>query len=108
MKQKLEIVFINVLAIALFFAAALAPNVQARESEKSLSAATSHYAVLDGSRIHYKSLGKGDRALIFVHGWMCSMDFWRLQAPAFADKTRVIVIDLPAFQHSGIRSLEFT
>jgi Predicted hydrolases or acyltransferases (alpha/beta hydrolase superfamily) len=108
MKQKLEIAFINALAIALLFVAARAPNVRARQSEKSLSEATSHYAILDGSRIHYKSLGKGDHALIFVHGWMCNMDFWRLQAPAFADKTRVIVVDLPGHGQSDKPKVDYT
>jgi pimeloyl-ACP methyl ester carboxylesterase len=108
MKQKLEIAFTGAFAIALLFITASATDSRAAQSEKSLSAATSHYAMLDGSRVHYKSLGKGDRALIFVHGWTCNMDFWRLQVPAFADKTRVIVVDLPGHGQSDKPKTDYT
>lgn len=108
MKQKLKIALVDVLAIALLFIAASVTNARAGQSEKSLSTATSHYATLDGSRVHYKSLGKGDRALIFVHGWTCDMDFWRLQVPAFADKTRVIAIDLPGHGQSDKPRVDYT
>jgi pimeloyl-ACP methyl ester carboxylesterase len=59
------------------------------------SEAPSHYAKLDGSRVHYKSYGQGHEALVFVHGWTCDIGFWRLQVPAFQSKSRVILIDLP-------------
>ncbi len=108
MKQKLKIALIDALAMALFFIAASVTNVRADQSQKSLSEAQSHYATLDGSRVHYKSLGKGDRALIFVHGWTCNMDFWRSQVPAFADKTRVIAIDLPGHGQSDKPKVDYT
>ncbi len=105
MKRKLKIALIDAL---LLFIAASVTNVRADQAQKSLSAAQSHYATLDGSRVHYKSLGKGDRALIFVHGWTCNMDFWRLQVPAFADKTQVIAIDLPGHGQSDKPKIAYT
>jgi pimeloyl-ACP methyl ester carboxylesterase len=61
----------------------------------SLDDAPSRYATLDGSRVHYKSLGSGREAIVLVHGWTCNMNFWRLQVPDLAAKSRVVAIDLP-------------
>jgi len=69
--------------------------VAARLKNSWTSEAPSRYATLDGSRVHYKSYGKGARAIVFIHGWTCNMNFWRLQVPAFASNARVIAIDLP-------------
>jgi pimeloyl-ACP methyl ester carboxylesterase len=55
----------------------------------------SRFAKFDRMRVHYISYGKGSDALVFVHGWTCDQSFWRGQTPAFKDKTRVILIDLP-------------
>ncbi len=55
----------------------------------------SHYAKLDGARIHYQNHGKGKEALVLIHGWTCNVDSWKDQVPEFAKRNRVIVIDLP-------------
>lgn len=57
--------------------------------------APSRYAVLEGRRVHYKSVGEGPLALIFVHGWSCSLEVWRLQAADFAPRLRALYVDLP-------------
>lgn len=69
---------------------------------------TSHFANLDGSRVHYESYGKGREALVFVHGWTCNIDFWKTQAPAFVGKTRVILIDLPGHGQSDKPQITYT
>ncbi len=51
-------------------------------------------------RVHYLSAGKGDEALVFVHGWTCNANFWRMQTPAFEARTRVIALDLPGHGQS--------
>ncbi len=55
----------------------------------------SHFATLDGMKVHYESQGTGREAVVFVHGWTCDLTFWKAQVPALAPKTRVIAIDLP-------------
>jgi pimeloyl-ACP methyl ester carboxylesterase len=45
--------------------------------------------------VHYKSFGRGRDALVFVHGWAGDMSVWRFQLPAFAGRTRVVLVDLP-------------
>lgn len=56
----------------------------------------SRFAKLDGARVHYVSYGKGDDALVLIHGWTQSIDAaWRDQIPEFAKHYRVIAVDLP-------------
>ncbi|MBV9397001.1 MAG: alpha/beta hydrolase [Bryobacterales bacterium] len=54
----------------------------------------SHFAKLDGIRVHYESYGSGSEALVFVHGWTCDLTFWRGQEPVYTAH-RSLLIDLP-------------
>jgi hypothetical protein len=54
-----------------------------------------HFIDVDGAKVHYTNYGKGDTALVFVHGWSCDETVWNGQAPALAEKIRTITIDLP-------------
>ncbi|OGX85580.1 alpha/beta fold hydrolase [Hymenobacter glacialis] len=38
--------------------------------------------------------GTGQQAMVFVHGFGCNQHMWRLVAPAFEDRYRVILLDL--------------
>lgn len=91
-----------VIALAFFAADALAQGAQGAKSRVGggKDAGVSQFATLDGARVHYKSFGKGDEAVVFVHGWTCNLDFWRMQTPAFAERTRVIALDLPGHGRS--------
>src|SRR5438876_637123 len=60
----------------------------------------SRFTTLDGARIHYVNYGKGDEALVLIHGWTCNIDNWRDQFPDFAKRNRVIAIDLPGHGQS--------
>jgi pimeloyl-ACP methyl ester carboxylesterase len=61
----------------------------------------SRFAKLDGARVHYVSYGKGDDALVLIHGWTQSIDAaWRDQIPEFARHYRVIALDLPGHGQS--------
>ncbi|VEN75307.1 AB hydrolase superfamily protein YdjP [Candidatus Desulfarcum epimagneticum] len=55
----------------------------------------------DGVPISYEVYGKGDPALVFVHGWSCDARYWRAQTPRFSRKHRVILLDLAGHGHSG-------
>jgi pimeloyl-ACP methyl ester carboxylesterase len=74
----------------------------------SLDAVPSRYAKLEGIRVHYKSLGEGDTAAVFIHGWTCNLNFWRTQVPEFEGKTRMILIDLPGHGHSDKPEINYT
>src|SRR5512139_1111269 len=56
----------------------------------------------DGVKIVYSAAGKGEPALVFIHGGLANRGFWEGQLKAFADRYRVIAIDLPGHGESGI------
>lgn len=60
----------------------------------------SKFVDVDHLRVHYTNYGKGDTALLFVHGWACDETVWSEQATALAEKIRVITIDLPGHGQS--------
>jgi len=84
----------------ILFAVALAftfsPSAFGQDSRPKDSKFTS----LDGAKIHYVNFGKGDDALVLIHGWTCNIDNWRDQFADFAKRNRVIAIDLPGHGQS--------
>jgi len=72
------------------------------------SPAESRYASLDGARIHYESYGKGREALVLIHGWSCSIDYWRDLIPDLSKRSRVIAIDLPGHGLSDKPQVAYT
>lgn len=68
----------------------------------------SHFANFDGIRIHYTNYGKGQTALIFVHGWSCDETVWKGQAPELAREARVITVDLPGHGQSDKPEVAYT
>jgi pimeloyl-ACP methyl ester carboxylesterase len=55
----------------------------------------------DGVTIVYSVAGSGDTALVFVHGGMADRTFYDGQLAAFADRYRVIALDLAGHGESG-------
>jgi hypothetical protein len=43
----------------------------------SAAGAVERFAKFDGMRVRYLDVGKGEEALVFVHGWTCNAEFWR-------------------------------
>jgi pimeloyl-ACP methyl ester carboxylesterase len=78
----------------------LAAPLRAIAPGPELAAAPSHWASVDGVRVHYKSLGRGKPVLVFIHGLGGDMNVWREQVAYFAPRYRVIVLDLPGFGES--------
>jgi pimeloyl-ACP methyl ester carboxylesterase len=62
----------------------------------------------DGTPIAYEVYGAGEPALVFVHGWSCDGRYWRAQVPYFAQKHRVVLIDLAGHGHSGLKRKRYT
>src|SRR6266550_658364 len=101
--QTLHLHRLILLAIGLVLAATIASSGQVdRSSAKTQKnpIAESRFAKLDGARIHYVNYGKGDEALVLIHGWTCNIDNWSDQFPDFAKRNRVIAIDLPGHGQS--------
>jgi len=72
------------------------------------AAGESRFAELDGTRIHYSAYGKGDPALVLVHGWNCDESVWKHQVTALARKTQLITVDLPGHGQSDKPELQYT
>jgi len=81
-------------ASALLVLATLTQTPTASAQPKA-SQPESRFAKLDGARVHYVDYGKGDDALVLIHGWTQNIDAWRDQIPEFAKHYRVIALDLP-------------
>lgn len=54
----------------------------------------------DGQVISYNVFGDGDVTLVFIHGLGCDSRYWREQIPYFAEKYRMVTIDLAGHGHS--------
>ncbi len=96
---------IAIFAIAIFAATGA---LRAGEGPDALAQAPSRFVALDGNKVHYKSIGEGTQALVFVHGWTCDMTAWRYQVPVFAGKIRTILIDLPGHGQSDKPPIDYT
>src|ERR1044072_1152119 len=81
------------LLFAFMFALAFTPAARAQKAE-------SRFAKLDSARIHYVSYGKGDEALVLIHGWTQSADAWRDNVADLSKRNRVIVLELPGHGQS--------
>ena len=64
-------------------------------SASAIPGAKSHFANFHTNKVHYLTVGKGAKTVVFVHGWSCNSGFWREQVPALADKASLVLIDLP-------------
>jgi pimeloyl-ACP methyl ester carboxylesterase len=72
-------------------------------------APASRWAKLDGNKVRYYSIGneKAESAIVLIHGWACSADFWKESFYAFPGK-RVIAIDLPGHGQSDKPQLDYS
>jgi len=77
-----------------------------REESPSIILGTAISA--DGVPIKYEVRGKGDPALVFVHGWSCDRSYWSAQLPYFARNHQVVAIDLAGHGESGLDRKEWT
>lgn len=68
----------------------------------------SHFALLGNNRIHYVTCGRGDRTIIFIHGWAGNLGVWREQVSALADKAKLIFVDLPGHGKSDKPQTAYT
>ena len=55
----------------------------------------------DGVEIVYSVAGKGEPALVFVHGGLANRGFWDSQLREFGSRHRTIALDLPGHGESG-------
>ena len=66
------------------------------------------FAMVDGAKINWAVAGKGDKTIVFVHGWTCDSSSWAKQVPVLARKYQVLTLDLPGHGKSGMPKGEFS
>jgi pimeloyl-ACP methyl ester carboxylesterase len=96
---------------ALWFALpvlALAGPARADTPADVLDKAPSKFARSGDLKVHYKSLGEGKAALVFVHGWCCDHTVWGDQAAALNGQARLLFVDLPGYGKSDKPKIEYT
>jgi pimeloyl-ACP methyl ester carboxylesterase len=59
-------------------------------------------AMIDGAKINFAVSGKGDKTVVFVHGWTCDATTWSKQIPTVAGRFQVVALDLPGHGKSGM------
>jgi len=67
----------------------------------------SRFATYGETKVHYQASGKGEEALIFVHGWTCDLSFWQAQVGAFPT-VRVVALELPGHGRSDKPQVNYT
>jgi len=70
--------------------------------------AQDYFNASDGVKIYYESYGKGNTALVFIHGHTLNTESWKDQTEYFKDKYRVLVVDLPGFGKSGLNRTDWS
>jgi pimeloyl-ACP methyl ester carboxylesterase len=73
-----------------------------------LDKAPSRFARSGDQKVHYKSLGEGDTAVVFVHGWCCDHSVWHEQAAGLNGKVRMLFIDLLGYGKSDKPKTDYT
>jgi pimeloyl-ACP methyl ester carboxylesterase len=56
----------------------------------------------DGVSIAYRVEGSGNPTLVFIHGGSCDKSYWDSQVSYFAQKYRVVAVDLAGHGESGL------
>ncbi len=52
-----------------------------------------YFTTSDDTRLYYETFGKGEKTILFVHGWMDSGESFKEAAGELADRYRIIVYD---------------
>jgi len=87
-------------ALAIFTAAAAATGCGGKTMTVKIERKTC--AAPDGVEIVYSAAGKGEPALVFVHGGLANRGFYDGQLRAFAGRHRTIALDLAGHGESGV------
>jgi 2-hydroxy-6-oxonona-2,4-dienedioate hydrolase len=68
--------------------------------QERLTSLPSHWVMVNGWRMHYRAGGKGQQAVVLVHGLTVSGNYLLPTAVELLDDFAVYVPDLPGFGHS--------
>src|SRR4029079_12153946 len=91
---------VRLIGVTLLTAAfCLTPFVRADEGDAKPPKKT--FKADDGLKIVGEVRGKGDTALVFLHGWCGDHEYWKHQVGEFAGDYRIVALDLAGHGESG-------
>jgi pimeloyl-ACP methyl ester carboxylesterase len=79
-----------------------------RASEPPPVRGESRFAAFGTNRVHYIVTGRGALPVVLIHGWTGEIDWWRHQVPALANRSRLVLIDLPGHGRSDKPQCSYT
>jgi len=82
--------------------------VEAVEKEAEPTINVGNVISADGISISYEVRGEGEPVLVFIHGWCCDRSYWKEQLPHFAQKYKIVAIDLAGHGESGLNRKKWT
>lgn len=88
-------------SVALLFGAASALLLIGMSIQSKPAGRAGTARAADGVTIRYEVQGKGDPALVFIHGYTSDLTAWREQIAVFSREHRVVAIDLAGHGGSG-------
>ena len=91
---------IAVVSVA-YLSSAVADEGDAKATKKTFKAT-------DGTAIVGEVSGKGDTALVFLHGWCGDREYWKHQVKPFAADYKIVAIDQAGHGESGKDRKEWT
>jgi pimeloyl-ACP methyl ester carboxylesterase len=91
--------------LAILAAVAFSAPTRADDSAKPVKKT---FKGADGTAIVGEVRGKGETALVFLHGWCGDRDYWKHQVEPFAADYRVVTIDQAGHGESGKDRKEWT
>ncbi len=65
------------------------------------------FAEINSIKVHFVKKGSG-KPILFIHGWNCSILFWKHNIDEFARHYTVYAIDLPGFGKSPASMREYS
>jgi pimeloyl-ACP methyl ester carboxylesterase len=86
----------------------LSGNARAASSDTNIEKVESRFATFGTNKVHYVLRGSGQQTVVFVHGWGGNTEFWKEQVPAFQDKAKIILVDLPGHGQSDKPKADYT
>lgn len=96
----------NVLRHIILFVAII--NLVACSTPTTIADLPSHFANVNNTRIHYKTSGKGEQTIVFIHGFGCDLNAWDQQFAGLKEGTRLVFIDLPGYGLSDKPHVDYT
>lgn len=96
---RIILIIFGVLLLAVLIVPLIVPIPPLEDTvpPRELADPDSQFVEINNLDVHYKEMGKGDTALLLLHGFAASTYSWREVMQPLAETNRVVAFDRPAF-----------